>query len=81
MAILDEGKTEFVKGEYDDIAAETMAELHAKGVVLVVLEGSKGTSFSVVLGTILHGGAARNLPLLMEYVTQHIRADFNAKRE
>ena len=56
-------------GKYDDLCTDVRTRAHAEGVVVIVLNGERGSGFSVQadLDTTLR------LPALLELVAQQIR--------
>jgi hypothetical protein len=62
-------------GKYDDLCSEVRIKADARGVILFVIDGSKGSGFSCQadLATTL------SLPDILERVAKDIRADIRAK--
>lgn len=58
-------------GIYDSLCTETRMKTNAAGVVLIVMEGDKGSGFSVQVPPDKLFG----LPEVLEYMARQIRAD------
>lgn len=60
------------KGKYDDACSQARAETKADGVILIVLNGEKGTGMSVQLP----GWAVEQIPHVIRQVADEIERDF-----
>ena len=57
-------------GKYDDLCTLVRKRAKAQAAIVIVIEGSKGSGFSVQA----HGGVALRLPALLEQVARDMRA-------
>ena len=56
-------------GKYDDFTTQVREKTHARGVILLVVSGDKGSGFSCQSDAIV----LEQLPDLLEYMAQEIR--------
>jgi len=61
-------------GKYGDIATELQQRFHAKGIILVVLDGDQGNGIELCGPAILHAG----VPGFLEAVAKDIRRNAQA---
>lgn len=61
-------------GKYDDLASEVREKAEARGVLVAVIHGTKGSGFSVQCDR----KALQILPNILEDIAQQIRADLRA---
>lgn len=56
-------------GKYDALATDVREQSHARGVIVIVIDGNQGSGFSVQADADLLG----NLPSILENVAREIR--------
>lgn len=66
----------FGPGKYDREATDLLQKIHAQAVVVMVIDGDKGSGFSVCLDQ--HGlwRDTEALPCILRSVAEHMEADF-----
>ena len=62
-------------GKYDDLCTNVRLSAMARGVVLIVLGGHKGSGFSVQADAEIQ----RSLPEMLEHIAKVMRADLGEK--
>ena len=59
-------------GKYDDIATTAREAAEAEGVILIVLNGNKGTGFSAQFASL---GLVQSIPAVLRQVADQIESD------
>jgi hypothetical protein len=61
-------------GKYDDLATQAREAAKARGVILIIIDGNKGSGFSVQADLI----TTARLPALLERLAADIRRDLES---